>query len=202
MFEDGADALSFLINRGYKEVGRELQFELDLTRATTTSVDQPAGVDIVTRAQRPDLVPGMYEVAVDAARDIPGTEGDDLGSFDDWHAFEIERPNHRPETCFIALHADEVVGYAILQVSGGDTAYHGGTLVKRAWRRHGVGRALTLRQIEAAKTAGLRRLRCETEARNLPMQRPARYSSATDRSRASSYFRDRSHPSTPPCLER
>ena len=38
---------------------------------------EPAGVEIVTREQRPDLVPGMYEVALDAVPDIPGSEGDD-----------------------------------------------------------------------------------------------------------------------------
>ncbi|HET7929727.1 MAG TPA: GNAT family N-acetyltransferase [Actinomycetota bacterium] len=157
-------------HRGYAEVGRELQFELLLARATPTPSEPPAGIEIVTRAQRPDLVPGMYDVAVDAVRDIPG-EGEERGSFEDWKAFEIDRPNHRPENSFLAVHRQEVVAYATLQVFEGDTAHHGATLVKRAWRRSGIARALTLRQIEAAKAAGFLHVHCETEARNMPMRR-------------------------------
>ena len=85
-------------------------------RRAPRSRELPAGVEIVTRAQRPDLVPGMYEVALEAGPDIPGSEGGP-GSFEDWHAFEIERPNNLPENCFIAVHQDEVVGFATLQVS-------------------------------------------------------------------------------------
>ena len=169
--EDREDALSFLLRHGYAEVGRELQFVLDLTRGTTPSMDPPKGVEIVSRAERPDLIPGMYEVAVDAARDIPGAEGDGVGGFDDWRAFEIERPSSHPENCFIAVAGEDVVAFATLQSFGGETAYHGGTLVKRAWRRRGIARALTLRQIAAAKVADIRFLHCETEARNEPMRR-------------------------------
>lgn len=168
--EDRGDALAFLLNRAYTEVGRELQFEMDLVDAAPPSSEPPAGIEIVTRAQRPDLVPGMYEVALDAVPDIPGSEGGP-GRFEDWHAFEIERPNHLPEMCFIATHRDEVVGFATLQVFEGDAAHHGGTLVKRAWRGRGIARALTARQIDAAKATGFRRLHCETEARNEPMRR-------------------------------
>jgi GNAT superfamily N-acetyltransferase len=170
VFEDRADALDFLHQRGYAEVGRELQFELDLVDAAPPSRELPAGFEIVTRAQRPDLVPGMYEVAVEAGPDIPGSEGGQ-GSFEDWHAFEIERAINLPENCFIAVHQDEAVGFATLQVFEGDTAHHGATLVKRAFRERGIARALTLRQIEAARAAGFGRLHCETEARNEPMRR-------------------------------
>lgn len=171
VFEDRADALAFLHHRGYTEVGRELQFEMDLAHAAPPLSEPFAGIEFVTRAQRPDLVSGMYEVAMDAVPDIPGSDGEGPGRFEDWHTFEVERPNHRPETCFIAVHQDEVVGYATLQVFEDDTAYHGGTLVKRVWRGRGIARALTLRQIEAARAAGFQRLRCETEARNEPMRK-------------------------------
>ena len=161
---------TFLLNRGYTGVGRELQYEVNLADQTPRSSEPPAGIEIVTRAQRPDLVRGMYEVVQEAGPYILGSEGES-GSFDDWHAFEVERPTNLPENCFIAVHQEEAVGFATLQVFEGDTAHHGATLVKRAWRGRGIGRALTLRQIEAAKSAGFVRLRCETEARNEPMRR-------------------------------
>lgn len=152
-------------------MGRELQFELDLTTAEPLPAEPPPGVEIVTRAQHPELVQGMFELACEAGRDIPGTEGEgDAGRFEDWYAFEIDRPGDLPELCFIAVHRGDVIGWATLQGLG-DVTHHGGTLVKRAWRDRGVGRALTLRQIAAAKSADVRRLHCETEERNEPMHR-------------------------------
>jgi ribosomal protein S18 acetylase RimI-like enzyme len=171
VFDDRPEALAFLLHRGYTEVGRELQFVLDLADTEPPASTPPEGVEIVTRAQHPELVPGMYEVALEVIPDIPGNEGEGPGRFEDWHAFEIERPSHLAEWCFIAVHRDEAVGFATLQGSEGDTAHHGGTLVKRAWRGRGVGRALTVEQMAAAKATGTRFLRCETEARNEPMRR-------------------------------
>jgi mycothiol synthase len=170
VLEDRTDALAFLEHRSYTGVGRELQFELDLASTAAAIAEPPAGVEIVTRAEHPQLVRGMYEVAVEARADIPGIEGE-AGAFDDWYAFEIERPSNLPEMCFLAVHRGDVIGSATLQVFEGDTVHHGGTLVRRAWRGRGIGRALTSRQIAAAKEAGFRHLHCETEARNEPMRR-------------------------------
>ena len=129
----------------------------------------PAGIDVVTRAERPDLLRGMYEVGEEAQRDVPGLDGEQVWTFDEWKAWEIDRPSNLPELCFIALEGDRVAGYALLQAFG-DTAYHGFTAVGREWRRRGVGRALTVRQIAAAKTMGFERLLCESEERNVPMR--------------------------------
>ncbi|HET9722544.1 MAG TPA: GNAT family N-acetyltransferase, partial [Actinomycetota bacterium] len=93
VLEDRADALEFLAHRGYSEVGRELQFELNLTAATPPPAEPPPGVEIVTRAQHPELVRGIFELACEAGRDIPGTEGEgDAVRYEDWYAFEIDRP--------------------------------------------------------------------------------------------------------------
>ena len=104
VFEDRADALAFLLNRAYTEAGRELQFELDLVDAAMPPSDPPPGIEIVTRAQRPTLVPGMYEVAMDAVPDIPGNEGEGrVASRTGTHSRSSAR-NHLPELCFIAVH--------------------------------------------------------------------------------------------------
>ena len=69
-----------------------------------------------------------------------------------------------------------VVGYASVDVIG-ETGYHGLTGVRRAFRRRGVGRALKLHQIAAAKALGLTRLITESEETNVadaPAERGAR----------------------------
>jgi ribosomal protein S18 acetylase RimI-like enzyme len=168
--EDDSESLGYVDRRGYREVERQMQVALTLAGVEPSILPPaPAGIDIVTRAERPDLLQQMYEVGEEAQRDVPGLDGHQAWTFDDWKVWEIDRPSNLPELCFIALEGDRVAGYALLQVFG-DAAYHGFTAVGREWRRRGVGRALTSRQIAAAKAMGFARLLCESEERNVPMR--------------------------------
>jgi GNAT superfamily N-acetyltransferase len=168
--EDDPESLGYLERRGYVEVERQMQVALRLADVDPSTLPRvPPGIDIVTRADRPDLLQPMYEVGEEAQRDVPGLDGQQAWTFDEWKAWEIDRPSNLPELCFIALEGDRVAGYALLQAFG-DVAYHGFTAVGRDWRRRGVGRALTVRQIAAARTMGFERLLCESEERNVPMR--------------------------------
>jgi mycothiol synthase len=165
--ESDTSSRRWLDRRGFRAVGGEKAVALELA-AATPAVTPPAGVVIVPRAGRPDLLDGMYAVAREADEDIPGSTG--VRSFDDWRALEIDRPTRSAELCFVALAGDEVIGYAALDVFGED-GEHSLTAVKRAWRRRGVATALKHAQIAAAKRAGFRRLFTGSEERNLPMRR-------------------------------
>ena len=57
----------------------------------------PAGIEIVTWAQRPDLARGMYEVDVESRPDIPGFEDVAVEPFEHWMAHLMERPTDSPE---------------------------------------------------------------------------------------------------------
>ena len=95
----------------------------------------------------------MYDVGVEAARDIPGLDGAERAELRErGAAFEIERPSRDPELCFIAVADGRVVGFASLDVFP-DDVFHGLTAVAREWRGRGVGAALKRSQIEAAKSA-------------------------------------------------
>lgn len=164
------ESLAWVERRGFLEVERQEALALDLTSLELAPVDLPDDVEIVTRAARPDLVRGMYDVGVEAARDIPGLDGGNDPSFQSWAAFEIERPSRDPELCFIALAGGRVVGFASLDVFP-DDVFHGLTAVARDWRGRGVGAALKRSQIEAAKTRGFPRLLTESQHENEPMRR-------------------------------
>lgn len=170
VMEDDPDSLTFLARRGYAEVERQMQVALDLNRFDQPGHAVPEGVAIVTRAERPDLLEQMYQVGAEAQADVPGMEGEQQWTFDEWKAWEIDRPTNRPDLCFFAVAGDRVVGYALLQAFD-QAVYHGFTAVSRDWRNRGVGKALTLRQIAAAKAMGYERLFCESEERNVPMRR-------------------------------
>ena len=166
--ESDPDSRAFLERRGFVKVGGEQAMLLDLEGVDEPAVEPPQGVRIVSRAEEPDRLEGMYAIGVQADEDIPGSGG--VQTFEQWRANEIDKPSRRAELCFIALADDEVVGYAGLQVFG-DEAHHGLTATRRDWRRRGVAEALKRAEIAAAKRAGFRRLVTESEERNQPMRR-------------------------------
>jgi ribosomal protein S18 acetylase RimI-like enzyme len=169
--EDDEESVRFVEKRGYREIEREKEVVLDLSRLSAPPpLDRPAGVAIVSRADRPDLEREMYEVDREASRDIPGTASEIRQTFEEWCSFAIERPSRDPELTFLALAADRVIGVAYLDVIAG-VGYHSLTGVVRDWRGRGVAQALKRAQIAAAHARGLTRLVTESQHDNVPMRR-------------------------------
>jgi GNAT superfamily N-acetyltransferase len=165
----------FVRNRGFTEIGRELHVSLDLTKIEAPEVEAPAGITITAWAERPELIHGIYEVAIEASADIPGDEDDEIEPFEDWVAHEMDAgPGGRgPEATFVAVAGDEVVGYSKFSMGGEKkaVAHHDLTGVKRAWRRRGIARALKQAQIAWAKREGYERLDTRNEERNEPIRK-------------------------------
>jgi GNAT superfamily N-acetyltransferase len=164
---DDESSLAFFERRGFRKAGGEEAVVLDLAEVGIVTAEPPAGVRVVTRAEAPETVEGMYEVACEAEPDIPG--GTPVRPFEVWRANEIDRPSLEPELTFIALAGDEVVGYAILDSLRGEP-WHRLTAVKRAWRGRGIATALKRAQIQAAQKKGFARLVTTNEERNRPMR--------------------------------
>jgi GNAT superfamily N-acetyltransferase len=164
---DDEGSLQFFTRRGFRKAGGEEAVVLDLRAVGDLTVEPPAGVRIVSRAEMPDAAEGMYEVAREAEPDIPG--GAPVRPYDTWRASELERPSLEPELTFLALAGDEVVGYAILDSLRGEP-WQRLTAVKRAWRGRGIATALKRSQIQAAQKKGFPRLVTTNEERNHPMR--------------------------------
>ena len=168
--EDDPESIGWLERRGYTEIERQKWVALELTASAAPRVEPPPGIAIVSRAERPDLLDGMFEVAREANADIPGLDSMIDWTFDEWKAFEIDRPSRPPELTFLALEGETVVGRAATDVIAGQASL-GLTAVRRSHRRRGIARALKLAQIRAAKEAGYPRLLTENEETNEPIRR-------------------------------
>jgi GNAT superfamily N-acetyltransferase len=170
--EDDGTSLAWAARRGFAEVGRNSTLVLDLDTVEALDPALPAGVEIVTWAERPDLTTGMYAVYCEAAPDIPGEE-EEPPELEAWLANDMQGSSDRPEATFMAVSDGVVVGYAKLSVSDSraDVAWHDLTGVLRAWRGRGVAGALKRTQIAWAKTNGYRQLKTQNEERNEPVQR-------------------------------
>ena len=166
-------SLAWAERRGFDEVGRNSLLVLDLSAIDAPLVEGPAGLEIVTWADRPELAPAMYEVAREAYPDIPGEDDAEIASYEEWLSMDMQGAGDRPEATFVALHDGDVVAYAKLALSRARprVAMHDITGVKRAWRGRGIAGALKAAEIEWAKENGYERLETQNEERNEPIRR-------------------------------
>ena len=166
-------SLAWAKRRGFVEIGRNSLLALDLTRASRPAVDPPAGVEIVSWAERPDAAEGMYAVAREAYPDVPGEEDAEVAPFEEWLAMDMQGAGDRPEATFVALAGGEVVAYAKLALSLArpTVAMHDMTGVRRDWRGRGIARALKAAEIAWALDNGYERLETQNEERNEPIRR-------------------------------
>jgi GNAT superfamily N-acetyltransferase len=171
--EDDEASIGFAERRGFQEMERNGRMILDLAALEPPSIDPPAGIEIITWAERPDLARGIYEVACEAFPDVPGIRDALMEPFEDWLAHDMQGSGDLPEATFLALAGSEVVGYSKFSLTAAQptTANHDMTGVKRAWRGRGIAGALKRAQIAWAKERGYERLATQNELRNEPIRR-------------------------------
>ena len=171
--EDDELSLAYARRRGFHEIERYPRLLLDLSTIDEPVVQAPPGVEILTWAERPELVRGMYEVAVEAYADVPGGDAEEMEPFEDWLAHDMQGSGDKPEATFVAVAGGEVVGYAKYSLTEARprVAFHDMTGVRRSWRGRGVARALKQAQIAWAKRAGYEELETSNEERNEPIRR-------------------------------
>jgi mycothiol synthase len=173
VLDNDPESLAFGQRRGFVEERRELGVVLHLTEIAPPSIEPPDGVEIVTWADRPELARGLYEVALEALPDIPGSEDDEVEPFEDWLAHDMQGSGDRPEATFVAIAGEEVVGWAKFSLTAAQptTAHHDLSAVKRAWRGRGIAGALKAAQINWAIDNGYTELHTRNEQRNEPIRR-------------------------------
>jgi mycothiol synthase len=171
--EDDPESRRFAERRGFEEVGREYEVVLDLA-AVDTSQEPPTGVEIVSIAERPDLIRAIFEVDLEVSPDMPRPPGHshEPMTFERWSAHYLEGPGALPQALVVALVEGEVVGYAGMRRRG-RTSPAGENLltaVRRPWRKRGIATALKLAQIESARRAGIEQLFTTNDETNVGMR--------------------------------
>jgi mycothiol synthase len=169
---DDAETTEFVEHRGFREVGRERDVVLDLTKVAPVAAVPPQGIELVSFAERPDLIPAVFEVDNEVSVDVPAHAQHDPTQYADWTRENLEGPGAFPEACFVALAGDEIVGYTALRRYGAKSveAENRLTAVRRPWRRRGIATALKRAQIEAARAAGIERISTTNDEQNVGMR--------------------------------
>ena len=171
---DRPDSLEFLEHRGFKEHERMKVVRLHLGEAHIPSIDPPEGIEITSLEARPDLVEGVYAVALEALPDIPGDGPIAPGTLEEFRVRDVDREAIPAGGFALAVESgtDRVVGYANLLYPPGTSkvAWHGMTAVARAWRGRGVASALKAATISWAAANGLEALDTANDTDNAPMR--------------------------------
>jgi GNAT superfamily N-acetyltransferase len=158
--EEDAYSIDFLERRGF--VAQEYPADhvvLELDRLEPPDPLPPDGVSIHWLADRPDLVGSAFEVAAETYPELGGPISKQAATLNEWQLYELADPQIALELTAIATAGDEAVGFSALRrQNGGKVGVHRITVVRPAWRRRGIGSAMTRMQIAAAKHASFDRL--------------------------------------------
>ena len=171
---DRQETIEFLEHRGFREHDRMKVVRLQLGGVARAAVEPPGGVVITTLAERPELISGVYEVALEALPDIPGDGPLAPSTLGEFRKRDVDRPTIPPDAFILAIATDSgrVIGYANLMLVPGNPkiAWHGMTAVARDWRDRGVATALKRATIDWAVAHGLDALGTANDTINAPMR--------------------------------
>jgi ribosomal protein S18 acetylase RimI-like enzyme len=132
---------------------------LELDRVEPPDALPPDGVSIHWLADRPDLMALAFEVAAETYPELGGPISKQAGTLHEWQLFELADPQIALELTPIAVAGDKAVGFgALRRIDDRKVGVHRITVVQPAWRRRGVGSAMTRMQSTAAKQASFERL--------------------------------------------
>ena len=171
---DRPATIAFLERRGFEERERMKAVQLDLAGLDLPPARTPPGITLTSLEARPDLVPGVHQVAREALPDIPGDGPIAPLSLEEFRIRDVDHPNVPHGAFAVALDeaSGRVVGYAnLILVPGRPTvAWHGMTAVARAWRGRGLASALKRATIAWAGEHGLEALETTNDVDNAPMR--------------------------------
>jgi RimJ/RimL family protein N-acetyltransferase len=132
-----------------------------------------SGVVIRTLADLPEgeaTQRRLYEAVVALLGDVPFHEPLNIWPFEVWQRRFWPHPSRRPQSFFLALDGDAIVGMSELRkVAQAEWLGTGLTGVKRAYRRKGIALALKLSAAQHAKEAGFAVISTQNHTTNRAM---------------------------------
>lgn len=167
----------FLTERGFGEVWRRLDLELDVTEfdfapyACLEEQLRAQGIVIKTYADladAPDRVVKLYELDWALWQNIPYGQAVTKRSLAQYTTDEIHHPTFIPDACFIAIKGGEFIGYLKLIEGDGDFSTDM-TGVLASYRGQGIATLLKLYSIHYALAHGPRRISTQNDLVNQAM---------------------------------
>jgi mycothiol synthase len=155
-------AIAFAERFGFEEAER--QVEQVKVLGNEPAPDFPAGVEIVTIAERPELLREAYPLAAEQGYADMAMPWAVMVKLDEW----LREEATHPAGSFVALADGEIVGFSGLMRDSDQPhrAEDGLTVVRRDWRRRGLATALKRAELAWAAVNGLREVYTWTQRGN------------------------------------
>jgi hypothetical protein len=175
------DHLEVVQRRGYSEIRRSRESELDLVagrdmllagaESSRESVEKQ-GVRLMTLDQDddPDRMAKLYALTIATEQDIPTTVPMHTPPFDEWHSFWFENPGVREDRFWIAREGAAMVGLSVIgypPTRGVPWTFFTGS--SASVRGRGVARALKYATVAQAIGLGADRVRTNNDGQNAPI---------------------------------
>lgn len=164
---DDAGSLAFAEHFDFSETGRQVE-QVRIVSPDEPWPAVPDGVEVVTVAERPELLTRLYrELALQAFEDMPTPRKVEI-TLEQWEAEWL----NWPEATFVALAGGEVVGMAGLNYDPDqpDRAENTLTAVRRDRRGRGLARMLKESATAWASAHGIREIYTWTQTGNENMR--------------------------------
>lgn len=161
--DDGSRA--FAERFGFEEIDRQVE-QVWRPNSARHGKDAPEGVEVVTIAERPELLEAAYPLGRDGWADFATVEAVSIAK-EDWLRDEATLP----PGSFVALAGTEIVGFSgLCKHDREGVAEDGLTVVRRDWRGRGLARALKDRELAWAAENGYREVITWTQKGNDAMR--------------------------------
>jgi mycothiol synthase len=163
---DDEGSRAFAERFGFREIDRQVE-QLKRLQDEPSPPRVAEGVEIVTIADRRDLLEAAYPLALEGYADM-ATERPATISKENW----LREEATLAAGSFVALADGEVVGYSgLIRHDRPRTAEDGLTVVRRDWRRRGLGAYLKRMELAWAAANGIREVFTWTQQGNEAMRR-------------------------------
>jgi mycothiol synthase len=147
---------------GFEEIDREVEQVIKLP-AELPEAPLPAGIEVVSIADRPELLRESFPLARAEGYADLAVDGDVAYALEDWLNEEATLPGGS----FVAFHDGRIVGYSgLMRHDNPGVAEDGLTVVAREWRRRGLALALKRLELEWAAADGIDEVLTWTQKRN------------------------------------
>jgi len=176
--EDKADAVSFLMQRGYEQVMRGQNSRLTLAEFDPSKFEdvvdrvRELGIRIVPLAELkesdPDWRKKLWELEWVLSLDVPEIDEPKKREFEVYCRQTFDKPTFYPAGFFVALDGDEYVGVSMLELNLADPTKLQTDLtgVIRSHRRKGIATALKVHALTKARSTEAEYLDTDNEEKN------------------------------------
>lgn len=172
--DDDPESIQFLVNRGFQEIKRDFESELDLATVSSevlkSSINCPATIQPLSEVDAPEFRRAFHQAFEEIRVDTPRADPPTPMEFEHFEELVLNEPDFLSKGTRIAFIDGHIAGFTGLyrmEQEGG--LFQWLTGVRREHRGKKIAKALKLDALRWAVANGYKTIRTDNDTRNAPM---------------------------------